>query len=420
MINGTRLTRPAGSPGRRRARGAPAGVTKGIILAGGTGTRLYPLTRVVSKQLLPVGDKPMIYYPLSVLMLTGIRDILIISTAEDVPRYSRLLGDGSDLGVRFSYAVQDEPRGIADALLIGADHIAGEPVALILGDNVFHGHLLADILREQARDVDGCVLFGYPVKDPQRFGIAETDADGRLLSIEEKPARPRSNRAITGLYFYDGGAVDIARRLRPSARGELEITDVNRAYVAEGRARLVELTRGFAWLDTGTPEALTAAGNYVLALEERQGLHVACVEEIALRMGFIDAEACHRLGAGLASSRYGQYVMAVASSELSDRRPDRKPDRQEAALQELTIENLKRIMRSCAGEDESVNTDGDILDTSFVDLGYDSLALLEAAAVIKREYAVTLEDDDIDVLETPRAFLDKVNGVLVGERAPGA
>lgn len=291
---------------------------KGIILAGGYGTRLYPTTLVVSKQMLPVGDKPMIYYPLSVLMLAGIRDILIISTPDDVPRYSRLLGDGSDLGVSFSYAVQDEPKGIAEALIIGADHIGGEPVALILGDNIFHGHLLVDILCEQARDVQGCVLFGYPVKDPQRFGIAEADTDGRLLSIEEKPARPRSNRAVTGLYFYDNDAVDIAKNLQPSARGELEITDVNRAYLNRGRAKLVDLNRGFAWLDTGTPEALLAASQYVITLEERQGLRIACVEEIALRMGFIDAEACYRLGARLASSRYGQYVMTVAR-ELSVR-----------------------------------------------------------------------------------------------------
>nr|WP_192809950.1 glucose-1-phosphate thymidylyltransferase RfbA [Actinomadura rudentiformis] len=382
---------------------------KGIILAGGSGTRLYPITRVLSKQLLPVGDKPMIYYPLSVLMLTGIRDILIISTQEDVPRYSRLLGDGSDLGVSFSYAVQDEPKGIAEALVIGADHIGDEPVALILGDNVFHGHLLAEILREQARDVQGCVLFGYPVKDPQRFGIAETTADGRLLSIEEKPARPRTNQAVTGLYLYDNDAVDIAKGLQPSARGELEITDVNRAYLSRGRAKLVELTRGFAWLDTGTPEALLAASQYVLTLEERQGLRVACVEEIALRMGFIDAEACYRLGAGLAPSRYGQYVMTVARSEMSDRK--------ETAMKELTIEDLKHIMRSCAGEDESLDHGGDILDTSFVDLGYDSIALLEAAAFIKREYEVALNDDDIDVQETPQVFLDKVNGVLVRQAA---
>jgi glucose-1-phosphate thymidylyltransferase len=291
-------------------------VMKGIILAGGSGTRLYPITRVISKQLLPVGDKPMIYYPLSVLMLTEIRDILIISTPEDVPRYSRLLGDGSDLGVSFSYAVQDEPKGIAEALIIGADHIGGESVALILGDNIFHGHLLGYILREQARDVQGCVLFGYQVKDPHRFGIAEADADGRLLSIEEKPARPRSNRAVTGLYFYDKDAVDIAKCVWPSARGELEITEVNRAYLNQGRAKLVNLHRGFAWLDTGTPEALLAASQYVLTLEERQGLRIACVEEIALRMGFIDAAACYQLGARLASSRYGQYVMSIASTEF--------------------------------------------------------------------------------------------------------
>jgi glucose-1-phosphate thymidylyltransferase len=294
---------------------------KGIILAGGSGTRLYPITRVISKQLLPVGDKPMIYYPLSVLMLTGISDILIISTPDDTPRYSRLLGDGSDLGVSFSYAVQDEPKGIAEALIVGADHIAGEPVALILGDNIFHGNRLAHILQEQARDVKGCVLFGYQVKDPQRFGIAETGGDGRLLSIEEKPAHPGSNRAVTGLYFYDNDAVDIAKCVRPSARGELEITDVNRAYLNRGMAKLVDLGRGFAWLDTGTPEALLAASQYVLTLEERQGLRISCIEEIAFRMGFIDAESCYRLGARLASSAYGQYVMNVVRDGcLTERR----------------------------------------------------------------------------------------------------
>jgi glucose-1-phosphate thymidylyltransferase len=295
---------------------------KGIILAGGSGTRLYPLTRVISKQLLPVGDKPMIYYPLSVLMLTGVRDILIISTPEDVPRYRRLLGDGSDLGVSFSYAAQDEPKGIAEALIVGADHIGGESVALILGDNIFHGNRLGTIVHEQARDVKGCVLFGYRVKDPQRFGIAETDSDGRLLSIEEKPAHPRSNRAVTGLYLYDNDAVSIVKCLRPSSRGELEITDVNRAYLDRGLAKLVDLGRGFAWLDTGTPEALLAASQYVLTLEERQGLRISCIEEIALRLGLIDADSCYRLGARLASSRYGQYVMNVARTDcLTEGRP---------------------------------------------------------------------------------------------------
>jgi glucose-1-phosphate thymidylyltransferase len=412
LINGTQLTKPGDQSGRRRPYGeAPAGM-KGIILAGGSGTRLHPITRVTSKQLLPVGDKPMIYYPLSVLMLTGIRDILIISTPEDVARYSRLLGDGSDLGMSFSYAVQDEPRGIADALIIGADHIGDDPVALILGDNIFHGHLLAQILREHARDVRGCVLFGYPVKDPQRFGIAEVDPAGRLLSIEEKPAHPRSNRAVTGLYLYDNEAVEIAKSVRPSARGELEITDVNRSYLERGRAKLVELTRGFAWLDTGTPEALLAASLYVLTLEERQGLQIACLEEIALRMGFIDAAACYRLGARLASSRYGQYVMAVAGTELTDRK--------ENAVKELTLDDLQRIMRACAGEVEPVDPGADVLDTSFTDLGYDSLALLEAAAVIKREYEVTLSDDDIDVNETPQVFLAKINGMLEGRQKLGA
>ncbi|MGC5015553.1 glucose-1-phosphate thymidylyltransferase RfbA [Streptosporangium sp. DT93] len=285
---------------------------KGILLAGGRGTRLLPSTLAVSKQLLPVNDKPMVYFPLSVLMLAGIRDILIITMPRDLPQLRRLLGDGSQLGLRIDYAEQPEPNGIAEALVIGADHIGGDPVALVLGDNVFHGHSFQELLRTECRQVDGCVLFGYPVGDPHRYGIAETDADGRLLSIVEKPREPRSNRAIVGLYLYDGEAVDIAKNLTPSARGELEITDLNRVYLERGRAKVVDLGRGFAWLDAGTPESLLQAGQYVQLMEQRQGVRIACLEEIALRMGYIDAEACHRLGAELGTSAYGQYVISVA------------------------------------------------------------------------------------------------------------
>ncbi|QIQ01866.1 glucose-1-phosphate thymidylyltransferase RfbA [Streptomyces liangshanensis] len=285
---------------------------KGIILAGGAGTRLHPITLAVSKQLLPVGDKPMIYYPLSVLMLAGIREILIISTPHDLPQFRRLLGDGTHLGLAIEYRVQAEPNGLPEAFVIGADHIGDDPVALILGDNIFHGHDFYSILSRNSADIQGCVLFGYPVNDPERYGVGETDAAGNLVSLEEKPDRPRSHTAITGLYFYDNAVVDVAKNLRPSARGELEITDVNRWYLERGRARLVNLGRGFAWLDTGTPESLLQAGQYVVTLEERQGIRIACIEEVALRMGFIDRDQCHRLGAALAKSPYGRYVMAIA------------------------------------------------------------------------------------------------------------
>lgn len=287
---------------------------KGIILAGGSGTRLHPITLGVSKQLVPVYDKPMIYYPLSVLMLAGIRDVLIISTPGDAGSFRALLGDGEWLGMSISYATQDKPRGIADALVIGAEHIGTDPVALILGDNIFHGPGFSGILEKNLASVDGCVLFGYPVQDPQRYGVGEVGEGGRLLSIEEKPAEPRSNRAITGLYVYDEDATAIARELRPSGRGELEITDVNQVYLDRGKARLVDLGRGFAWLDTGTPEALNEAGQYVRALEARQGVRIACVEEIAFRKGFIDRESCYRLGAALNNSAYGRYIMELAGS----------------------------------------------------------------------------------------------------------
>ncbi|HZG98694.1 MAG TPA: glucose-1-phosphate thymidylyltransferase RfbA [Nocardioidaceae bacterium] len=286
---------------------------KGIVLAGGFGTRLHPVTLSVSKQLLPVYDKPMIYYPLSVLMLAGVREVLIISAPRDLPLFERLFGDGSRLGMRMDYAEQAEPRGLADAFIVGADHVGDDDVALILGDNIFHGHAFSEVLERNARDIEGCVLFGYPVQDPQRYGVGETDDSGRLISIEEKPEHPKSNRAITGLYFYDNDVVDIAATIRPSARGELEITDVNRIYLDRGRARLVDLGRGFAWLDTGTHDSLLQAGQYLQTLEHRQGVHIACLEEIALRMGFIDHVQCHALGAQLAKTTYGRYIMDVAA-----------------------------------------------------------------------------------------------------------
>ncbi|GAA3528558.1 glucose-1-phosphate thymidylyltransferase RfbA [Streptomyces osmaniensis] len=287
---------------------------KGIILAGGHGTRLQPITLGMSKQLLPVYDKPMIYYPLSVLMLAGITDIQIISAPRDLGGFQRLLGDGSDYGLNLTYAEQDEPRGLADAFVIGADHIGDDSVALVLGDNIFHGPGFSGILQDAVVDVDGCVLFGYPVRDPERYGVGELDAAGNLVALEEKPIRPRSNLAVTGLYLYDNDVVDIAKNLRPSARGELEITDVNRVYLERGKARLISLGRGFAWLDTGTHDALTEAGQYVQILEHRQGVRIACIEEIAWRMGFIDRETCHRLGTKLAKSSYGRYVMEIAAA----------------------------------------------------------------------------------------------------------
>ena len=287
---------------------------KGIVLAGGAGTRLHPITQAVCKQLLPVYDKPMVYYPLSVLMLAGIREILIISTPLDLPSFRRLLGDGSALGLELGYAEQAQPNGLAEAFLIGADFMADEPVALVLGDNIFYGPGFSGRLRQCVASLDGCVLFGYPVKDPQRYGVGELDATGKLISIEEKPAVPRSNKAITGLYLYDNDVVKVARSLTPSARGELEITDVNMHYVRQGRATLIDLGRGFAWLDTGTHESLLEAGQYVQVLEHRQGVRIACLEEIALRMGFIDADGCYALGQSMATSGYGQYVMDIARS----------------------------------------------------------------------------------------------------------
>jgi glucose-1-phosphate thymidylyltransferase len=291
---------------------------KGIVLAGGSGTRLHPITRAVSKQLLPVYDKPMIYYPLSVLMLAGIRDILVISTPHDLPQFQRLLDTGDELGISITYAEQAYPNGLAEAFVIGAEHVGDQPAALVLGDNIFHGPGFSGILQDAITDITsgdaGCVLFGYRVRDPERYGVAEADDHGRLISIEEKPEKPRSPRAVTGLYFYDSDVVEIAAGLRPSGRGELEITDVNRAYLERGTARIRDLGRGFAWLDTGTHESLLEAGEYVRVLENRQGIRIACLEEIAMRTGFIDPEACHVLGERMAKSGYGQYVMDVAKS----------------------------------------------------------------------------------------------------------
>jgi glucose-1-phosphate thymidylyltransferase len=285
---------------------------KGIILAGGAGTRLHPITRVVSKQLLPVYDKPMIYYPLSTLMLAGIRDILVITTPHEQDQFTRLLEDGSALGISIRYAVQPEPNGLAEAFLIGREHIGADTAALVLGDNIFYGQGLGRKLTDAAGLQDGCVLFGYRVRDPHRYGVAEASPDGVLMSIEEKPANPKSNLAVTGLYFYDNEVVEIARTLQPSARGELEITDLNNVYVKNGTARLVDLGRGTAWLDTGTHDSMLEAGQFVQVLEHRQGVRIACVEEVALRQGFIDAAQAYRLGEALAKSGYGQYVMDVA------------------------------------------------------------------------------------------------------------
>ena len=287
---------------------------KGIILAGGAGTRLHPITRAVSKQLLPVFDKPMIYYPLSVLMLAGIRDILVITTPEDNAGFKRLLGDGSEWGLQISYAEQAAPNGLAEAFIIGADHIGDDSVALVLGDNIFYGQGFSQTLKRAVTDVDGCVLFGYPVRDPERYGVGEKDSTGRLISIEEKPTKPKSNLAITGLYIYDNDVVKHSANLQPSARGELEITDLNNIYVQQGKASLIDLGRGFAWLDTGTHDSLLEAGEFVQVLEHRQGVRISCLEEIALVSGFIDADQCMALGQSLAKSPYGQYVISVAAA----------------------------------------------------------------------------------------------------------
>ncbi len=284
---------------------------KGIVLAGGSGTRLHPLTLSVTKQLLAVYDKPMVYYPLSTLMLAGIRDVLIISTCQDLPRFQALLGDGTQLGMCFRYAEQPRPEGLAQAFIIGRQFVGAGPSALVLGDNIFYGGGLRPLLEEAAGQANGATVFAYRVKDPHRYGVVEFDGDQRAKSIEEKPLVPRSHYAVTGLYFYDNDVLEIAAQLRPSARGELEITDVNQAYLRRGTLKVTVLGRGIAWLDTGTPEALLQAANYVAALEERQGLKVGAIEEVAYRMGFIDAAQVERLAVPLKGNPYAQYLLAI-------------------------------------------------------------------------------------------------------------
>lgn len=290
---------------------------KGIVLAGGSGTRLHPITRGISKQMLPVYDKPMIYYPLSVLMLAGIREILVISTPEDLPGYHKLLGDGADFGIQLSYAEQSSPDGLAQAFLIGESFIGDGNVCLVLGDNIFYGYGFSAMLREAAQRANGATVFGYHVNDPQRFGVLGFDASGTVISLEEKPTKPKSNYAVTGLYFYDNRVVEIAKQVKPSERGELEITDVNRAYLESGELNVSLMGRGFAWLDTGTHDSLMEAGQFVQTIEHRQGLKVACLEEIGYRNGWLSEEALRRQATALTKTGYGQYLQQVLDSETA-------------------------------------------------------------------------------------------------------
>ena len=289
---------------------------KGIILAGGAGTRLYPLTKSISKQIIPVYDKPMIYYPLSVLMLAGIREILIISTPEDIHLYEDLLGDGQQLGLNLTYEIQPSPDGLAQAFIIGENFIGNDPVCMILGDNIFYGHGFGKVLLDTAALEDGAVVFGYYVTDPERYGVVDFDAKGKALTIEEKPKQPRSNYAVTGLYFYGNDVIEKANSLKPSARGELEITDLNRLYLKEDRLKVRIMGRGMAWLDTGTHESLLQASNYIYTIEERQGLKVSCIEEIAFKRGYINKEQLVRLAEPLSKNQYGQYLMNIAEEKI--------------------------------------------------------------------------------------------------------